>query len=1151
MRFHETMQRLSLLLFLINLSFPSFSQIIRGTIRDKETRQPISYAAIYFDGTSIASYTDDRGSFSLDIKNNFSMSLTISALGYYSTNISDFSPGKVILVYLEPKIFEMRDISINARGNPQIRRENLAIFRREFLGRTRNAKLCEIINEDDIRFVTSADRDTLKAYALKPIFIINRGLGYKITYYLNKFEYIKSAYLNHNIGNSIFDGDTISGFNKETIKNRRTSTYYGSKMHFIRSLWQNDLKAERYIIKDKKRQLSCKDLVRNQLTIGPGQTKKNIYYSVALPAIVSIKWEPGKAESGMEILRNNIFIDRTGYYKGPGIIWHGEMAKQGLADLLPYDYQPAANAGYEAMKDFRIVDSLLPDNKDYHTAELTEKVYMHTDRDYYNPGDVLWFKAYVVDGITHHPSDTSGILHVELISASSVIIDRKTIRLENGMGYGEFGFPDTIRSGFYRLRAYTNYMRNFGDQLFFNKVITIISGSDNSGTQTRETGPGKNNLEISFMPEGGSMVENVSSVIAFKAVKSTGSGTDVNGEVYSYDGKLITTFKSTHRGMGKFILQPVQGYSYYAIVKSSEGDVIRQDLPESFSKGFVLAAKLKRMDEHVVTLKTNPETLSRYLNRDLLMAISSHKKNIEILIVKIDSLNNTFILPTEDLPDGILMVTLFGLDNRPLCERLIYVRNMEDVEVLIETDKKIYDQRDTVSVRLAVTDNFNTGQEAFLSFSSVENLYCDNVSHFPSSISSWFLLESNIHGPVEEPSYYFNSSNPDRLKNLDLLLLTHGWRDFEWKYKEIKYLPETGFRISGRLRRSFIDIPLTNKPVTIGIFQGDKNILTTVLTDSLGRFRLDIDDLTGNARVIATAAENKGSAQGRLVLDSLYYFPAKIEAYNTRKILNAKEEKTDTSNLALLRETDLVKRSIRKKYTLSDTILIDEVMILAKRKETPREFQVNQIRLVYGQPDKEIIITPQLESARSISDILIGRVSGLTLSKPTRTSSGIRIHGMTSFSESQEPLFMLDGIVSSYGEVNSIPMNWIDRIDVIKSEKAAAFGIRGAFGVISVITKTAEDIPYKAVSYSVNTNISGYNAPRIFYSPKHTATQQNGYMPDLRSTLYWFPDIKVVTNQDYLLKYFNSDVSSTYTIIVEGITSDGIPVTGKTIYEVK
>ncbi len=317
------------------------SQIINGTILDKETKTPVAYAAVYFDGTSVASYSDANGSFRLDIRNNTSMPLTISALGYYSVTVNDFFPGKDILVYLEPKVFEMKDVSVNAKGNPNIRRENLAIFRREFLGRTRNTKECEIINEDDIRFITSTNKDTLRAVCLKPLFIVNRGLGYKITYYLNKFIYIKSAYLNQLIGNSLFDEDTISASERQKFEARRDDAYFGSKMHFIRSLWEDDLKPGGYIIKNEKRQLSYSDLVRNQLSTDTGQRKKNIYYSEAIPVILSVEWKPGKAKNGFEILRNNIFFDKTGYYKGPGIIWHGEMAKQGIADLLPYDYKPS------------------------------------------------------------------------------------------------------------------------------------------------------------------------------------------------------------------------------------------------------------------------------------------------------------------------------------------------------------------------------------------------------------------------------------------------------------------------------------------------------------------------------------------------------------------------------------------------------------------------------------------------------------------------------------------------------------------------------------------------------------------------------------------------------------------------------------------
>jgi hypothetical protein len=82
------------------------------------------------------------------------------------------------------------------------------------------------------------------------------------------------------------------------------------------------------------------------------------------------------------------------------------------------------------------------------------------------------------------------------------------------------------------------------------------------------------------------------------------------------------------------------------------------------------------------------------------------------------------------------------------------------------------------------------GQEAFLSLSAVENKFTRDASQFPSAISSWFLLESDVHGPVEEPSYYFDLSNPNRLENLDRLLCTQGWRDFKWEYDNINYPTE-------------------------------------------------------------------------------------------------------------------------------------------------------------------------------------------------------------------------------------------------------------------------------------------------------------------------------------------------------------------------
>jgi len=89
------------------------------------------------------------------------------------------------------------------------------------------------------------------------------------------------------------------------------------------------------------------------------------------------------------------------------------------------------------------------------------------------------------------------------------------------------------------------------------------------------------------------------------------------------------------------------------------------------------------------------------------------------------------------------------------------------------------------------------------------------------------------------------------------------------------------------------------------------------------------------------------------------------------------------------------------------------------------------------------------------------------------------------------------------------------------------------------------------VECSTNIRFSGYNAPRIFYSPQHSSDSTSSFKPDLRYTIYWNPNINLEGNKDIILNYYNGDNISTISIISEGITSTGIPVTGKTEYEVQ
>ena len=184
------MKKIILIFLFINFNIVAYNQVIKGTILENKTRIPI-LATVYFNGTFVGTQSDLDGNFELDISKNTSMPLTISSIGYYSVNLTSFSTNKPLIIYLTPKVYEVKEVVISSKSLVRKRKANLNLFKKVFLGTTANARNCKIINENDITFNYDSDRDTLKAFASKPLLIINRALGYKITYYLDRFEYSK------------------------------------------------------------------------------------------------------------------------------------------------------------------------------------------------------------------------------------------------------------------------------------------------------------------------------------------------------------------------------------------------------------------------------------------------------------------------------------------------------------------------------------------------------------------------------------------------------------------------------------------------------------------------------------------------------------------------------------------------------------------------------------------------------------------------------------------------------------------------------------------------------------------------------------------------------------------------------------------------
>ena len=102
-----------------------------------------------------------------------------------------------------------------------------------------------------------------------------------------------------------------------------------------------------------------------------------------------------------------------------------------------------------------------------------EKLYLHTDRDYYFLGDTIWFKAYYLDGQTHRLLPGYNNLRVELIDKNGMKIQKHLLFLEDGKASGRIWIPDTQDPGQYLLRAYSDLQDKFGEDHFFNKTLEV------------------------------------------------------------------------------------------------------------------------------------------------------------------------------------------------------------------------------------------------------------------------------------------------------------------------------------------------------------------------------------------------------------------------------------------------------------------------------------------------------------------------------------------------------------------------------------------------------------------------------------------------------------------------------------------------------
>ena len=114
-----------------------------------------------------------------------------------------------------------------------------------------------------------------------------------------------------------------------------------------------------------------------------------------------------------------------------------------------------------------VFNNMVQQFKNFSDHTLQEKMYLHTDKNFYLAGEIIWFKIYYVEGGKHQPSNISKVAYVEVTDRNHKPVLQAKISLSEKGGSGSFYLPLTLNSDNYSIREYTNWMKNAGPSFFF------------------------------------------------------------------------------------------------------------------------------------------------------------------------------------------------------------------------------------------------------------------------------------------------------------------------------------------------------------------------------------------------------------------------------------------------------------------------------------------------------------------------------------------------------------------------------------------------------------------------------------------------------------------------------------------------------------
>ncbi len=753
-----------------------------------------------------------------------------------------------------------------------------------------------------------------------------------------------------------------------------------------------------------------------------------------------------------------------------------------------------------------------------------EKMHIHFDRTMYNKGETIFYKLYVLSGLEW--TSLSKNVYVNWYDANGNYIKQTVAPLLKSSAKGSFEVPPNYKGDFIRLKAFTRWMLNDDSIFIYEKNIPV---NDGSIAKTKTITTSKTRVDV--FPEGGVLVNGLNSKVAFKATNGFGIPVFIKGFLVNDKNKVLDTLKIAHDGMGTFKLKPVAGEKYQLNWTDENAQKGITPIMAANKEGVIMKLSMD-VEKAYVQVERTAEVPQNFKHLRLLVHQNQHLlynvefKGEERLLQKAG-------LPIEELPTGVVQFSLFTNDWIPLAERIVLINNrLHEYNAMLSVQVANTAKRGKNVLEIMVKDTTESNMSISITDASV-------VLPEQQTIYSDFLLSNDIRGKVYHPAYYFSSDADSVAAHLDLVMLTNGWRKFDWDKVKAGILPvptypkETDFmKVSGKVYANanikFSDDLLLNIIIN-GRDSSNKMLFIPILSD--------------------------GSFEDK----SVFY-------YDTSRIYYGVNSKSKLNNIAVVHfENGLLKQEFKKSPIDAGSFVRNwsDSMARAKLNFILLE-QERQKKLLASITLTEVVVKSKTKSPIQLLDekYATGFFTGGdgTSFDLTNDPSALGSMNVLTYLQSKVPGLNImaygsqasatwrgsktDFFVNEFNTpIESVQNISIADIAYIKAIRPPFFGSAGggSGGAIAIYTKRGnnnkgKNIKSVGMEYAA---LGGYSVFKEFFNPDYEKPSEN-FEEDNRTTLYWNP--YVLTNKRnprIRIEFYNNDISKKLQIVLEGTNANG------------